>query len=96
MSQCLYFHSILYVIVKASTGTYFWTLFTKFVCFFLHKINTKSMCLWKGYLIKTHGSELRGQEGSSRRHTDRLETHAREYYTGTRVVKIENAITKKP
>ena len=27
---------------------------------------------------------------------DELETHAREYYTATRVVKIENAITKKP
>ena len=27
---------------------------------------------------------------------DGLETHTREYYTGTRVVKIENAITKEP
>ena len=27
---------------------------------------------------------------------DGLETHTREYYTGTRVVKIENVITKKP
>ena len=46
--------------------------------------------------IKTHSSESRGQGGSSKRHPDGLETHAREYYTATRVVKIENAITKKP
>ena len=46
--------------------------------------------------IKTHGSESRGQGGSSMRRPDGLETHAREYYTATRVVKIENAITKKP
>ena len=45
---------------------------------------------------KTHGSESRGQGGSSKRRPDGLETHAREYYTATRVVKIENAITKKP
>ena len=46
--------------------------------------------------IKTHGSESRGQGGSSKRRPDGLETHTREYYTATRVVKIENAITKKP
>ena len=46
--------------------------------------------------IKTHGSESRGQGGSSMRRPDGLETHAREYYTATRVVKIENAITKNP
>ena len=47
-------------------------------------------------VIKTHGSESRGQGGSSKRHPDGLETHTHEYYTCTRVVKIENAITKKP
>ena len=46
--------------------------------------------------IKTHGSESRGQGGSSKQRPDGLETHTREYYTGTRVVKIENAITKEP
>ena len=46
--------------------------------------------------IKTHSSESRGQGGSSMQRPDELETHAHEYYTGTRVVKIENAITKKP
>ena len=45
-------------------------------------------------LIKTHGSESRGQGGSSKQHPNGLETHTREYYTGTRVMKIENAITK--
>ena len=48
------------------------------------------------HLIKTHGSELRSQGGSSKRRPDRLETHTCEYYTGTRVVKFENAITKEP
>ena len=48
------------------------------------------------HIIKTHGSESRGQGGSSVRRPDGLETHAREYYTATRVVKIENAITKNP
>ena len=47
-------------------------------------------------IIKTHGSESRGQGGSSKQRPDGLETHTREYYTGTRVVKIENAITKEP
>ena len=47
-------------------------------------------------LIKTHGSESRGQGGSSKQHPDGLKTHTREYITGTRVVKIKNAITKKP
>ena len=28
--------------------------------------------------------------------SDGLETHMHEYYTGTRVVKIKNAITKEP
>ena len=46
--------------------------------------------------IKTHGSESRGQGGSSKRHPDGLETHTREYFTGTRVVKFENAITEEP
>ena len=46
--------------------------------------------------IKTHGSELQGQGGSSKQRPDGLETHTLEYYTGTRVVKIENAITKEP
>ena len=46
--------------------------------------------------IKTHRSESRGQGGRSMRRPDGLETHAREYYTATRVVKIENAITKNP
>ena len=41
-------------------------------------------------------SELRGQGGSSKWRLDGLETHTRDYYTGTRVVKTENAITKKP
>ena len=45
--------------------------------------------------IKTHGSESRGQGGSSKQHTDGLEIHTREYFTGTRVVKIENAISKE-
>ena len=48
---------------------------------------------WK---IKTHGSESRGQGGSSKRRPDGLETHTREYFTGTRVVKFENAITEEP
>ena len=46
--------------------------------------------------IKTHGSESRGQGGSSKRCPDGLETHTREYFTGTRVVKFENAITEEP
>ena len=46
--------------------------------------------------IKTHGSESRGQGGSSKRHPDGLETHTREYFTGTRVVKFKNAITEEP
>ena len=48
------------------------------------------------HYIKTHGSESRGQGGSSKRHPDGLETHAHDYYTATSVVKIENTITKKP
>ena len=47
-------------------------------------------------MIKTHGSESRGQGGSSKRRPDGLETHTREYFTGTRVVKFENAITEEP
>ena len=31
-------------------------------------------------VIKTNGSESRGQGGSSKRRPDGLETHAREYY----------------
>ena len=46
--------------------------------------------------IKTHGSESRGQGGSSKRRPDGLETHTREYFTGTRVVKFENTITEEP
>ena len=46
--------------------------------------------------IKTHGSESRGQGGSSKRRPDGLETRTREYFTGTRVVKFENAITEEP
>ena len=46
--------------------------------------------------IKTHGSESRGQGGSSKRRPDGLETHTRKYFTGTRVVKFENAITEEP
>ena len=46
--------------------------------------------------IKTHGSESRGQGGSSKWRPDGLETHTREYFTGTRVVKFENAITEEP
>ena len=46
--------------------------------------------------IKTHGSELQGQGGSTKQHPDGLETHTREYFTGTRVVKFENAITEEP
>ena len=46
--------------------------------------------------IKTHGSESRGQGGSSKRYSDGLETHTHEYFTGTRVMKIKNAITKEP
>ena len=46
--------------------------------------------------IKTHGSESRGQGGSSKRRPDGLETHTREYFTGTRVVKFENSITEEP
>ena len=46
--------------------------------------------------IKIHGSESRGQGGSIMQRLEGLETHAHEYYTGTRVVKIENAIIKKP
>ena len=47
-------------------------------------------------MIKTHGSESRGQGGSSKRRPDGLETYTREYFTGTRVVKFENAITEDP
>ena len=54
------------------------------------------MSKYKSCNIKTHGSESRGQGGSSKRRPDGLEAHSREYYTATRVVKIENAITKKP
>ena len=46
--------------------------------------------------IKTIGSESRGQGGSSKRRPDGLEAHTREYFTGTRVVKFENAITEEP
>ena len=46
--------------------------------------------------IKTHGSESQGQRGSSKRLHDRFETHTHEYFTGRRVGKIENAITKEP
>ena len=56
----------------------------------------KSYWLWRWWIIKTHGSESRGQGGSSKQRPDGLETHTREYYTGTRVVKIENAIIKEP
>ena len=51
-----------------------------------------------GYIlsISTHSSESRGQGGSRKQRPDGLETHTREYFTGTRVVKIENAIIKKP
>ena len=44
--------------------------------------------------IKTQGSELRGQGGSSKWHPDRLKTQTCEYFTGTRALKIENAIIK--
>ena len=47
-------------------------------------------------IIKTHGSESRGQGGSSKRRPDGLETHTREYFTGTRALKIGNGITKEP
>ena len=47
-------------------------------------------------IIKTHGSESRGQGGSSKWRPDGLETHTREYFTGTRVVKFENSITEEP
>ena len=46
--------------------------------------------------VKTHSSELRGQRGSSKQCPDELEAHMHEYFTGTRVVKIENAVTKEP
>ena len=46
--------------------------------------------------IKTHGSKSQGQGGSSKWRPDGLKTHTREYCTGTRVVKIENAVTKEP
>ena len=46
--------------------------------------------------IKTHGCESRGQGGSSKCHLDRLKTHTREYFTGTRVLKSKNVITKEP
>ena len=46
--------------------------------------------------IKTHNSKSWGKGVSSKRQSDRFETHMREYFTGTRVVKIENAITKEP
>ena len=67
------------------------------MCF---KYTDYSFVLFKGWfkftLIKTHSSESQGQGGRSKRHPDGLETHMREYITGTRVVKIENAITKEP
>ena len=47
-----------------------------------------------GCPIKTH--ESRGQGGNSKRFPDGLETHTREYFTGTRVVKFENAINEEP
>ena len=46
--------------------------------------------------IKTQGSESRDQGGSSKQCPDRLESHIREYFTGSRVLKIKNAITKEP
>ena len=45
---------------------------------------------------QTHGSESRGQGGRSKQCPDRLETHTREYFTGTRVLKIKNGIIKQP
>ena len=47
-------------------------------------------------MIKIHGNESRGQGGSSKWHSDGLKTHMREYYAGTRVVKIKKATTKEP
>ena len=47
-------------------------------------------------LIKTHGSESQGQGGSSKGHPDGLETNTHEHFTGTRALKIKNAITKEP
>ena len=46
--------------------------------------------------IKTHGSELQGQGGSSKRYSNKHETHMCEYFTGTIVVKIKNTMTKEP
>ena len=45
------------------------------------------------HYIKTHGSESRGQGGSTLR---RPSTNAREYFTRTNLVKIKNAITGEP
>ena len=62
----------------------------------LYNTQASSIVLEYPLYIKTNGSESRGQGGSSKQRPDGLETHTREYYTGTRVVKIENAITKEP
>ena len=62
------------------------------------QLSSYKLQVWLIFLaiIQTHGSESRGQGGSSKRHPGGLETHACEYFTGTRAVKIENAITKEP
>ena len=66
--------TMLYILIKASLYVYVCLCYTCSVY-----IN-----------IKTHGSESRGQGGSSKRRPDGLETHTREYFTGTRVVKFDH------
>ena len=52
-----------------------------------------SICMDILLSIKTHGSESRGQGGSTLR---RPSTNAREYFTRTNLVKIKKAITGEP
>ena len=59
----------------------------------MHNMQVYSESMYR--IIKTHGSESRGQGGSSKRRPNGLETHTLEYYTRTRVVKFENAITEE-
>ena len=47
-------------------------------------------------IIKTRGGGLWGQGGGWGQRSDGLETHMQEYFIGTRVVKIENPVTKEP
>ena len=43
--------------------------------------------------FKTHGSESRDQGGSSKLRLNVLETHTREYFTGTIALKIDDYVT---